>query len=114
MPYILKSKRDEVDTNFSKIKVLEPGEAVYLFYKHFLKLWNSNPRFGQAFSIRMLIERPERDTHVWELSTAMQFKSLTKSEIQNARTMAYEEFKRRFLDTYEDSKISSNGDVGIG
>ena len=111
MPYILKNKRDAVDSTFKSLKVVEPGEAVYLFYKHYVKMWKETPRFSQAFAIRMLIERPERNSVVWDLSKDLMFKSLTKSEIQNARAMAYEEFKRRYLDVYENTKLEENGDV---
>lgn len=111
MPYTKIERRELCDTKFKTMKELEPGDAVYIFYKHFVKLWLETTKFKTAFFIHCLVERPEKDVYIWDLSRDMMFKGLTKSEIQVAREMAVKEFDRRYLSVYEDCKILENGDV---
>ena len=99
MPYILKSRREAVDTFQIPLNEMVDGDFVYMHYKGMVQKWKENPRFQTAFDIKYWVVKEVRNSNDDRYCTQL--------------LMSYDEFKRRYLDPYEQSKIENpeNGDV---
>lgn len=98
MPYIKQELREELKTREPKTY----GELVYVIYKEYVARWLANPKFDTAFLIK--------SDSAFAYNLVADF---TSHQVFTAQEMAYDEFKRRYLDPYEDRKWFENGDVVI-
>lgn len=116
MPYI--SSENKKELCFRKVKT--PGELNYMMtlcIKDYVNKYglSYNTCFEVKKAMRRLENRLERDGHelvdiICSIQTT-EDSELTHEEFSVTAAMAYDEFRRRVVDPYEDSKINQNGDV---
>lgn len=116
MPYVDSNTRKELYIR----NVRTPGELNYMMTMCILKYVEKyGMSYNTAFEVKKAMRRVEnggtRDGHelveaIYAIKTT-EDSELTHEEFQISAAMAYDEFRRRAVDPYEDSKILQNGDV---
>ena len=111
MPYTQPERRKIVDE-----WIPQAGDLVYCHYKRILEVWHKKPCFNTAYLIKKSASGGSYVPEELELLKPLNeplppaLEGL-KVDRNVCYRMAYDEFKRRILDPYEDKKIQENGDV---
>jgi hypothetical protein len=110
MPYILKTRRPDLDKDYTKAS--EPGDLAYVFSRFFYKIWIKNPRWTTYHSLECLILQPDRNEEYIKMVNRLSMSThFTQVDIKVAARVSLNELFWRCVRKYEDGKKVANGDV---
>lgn len=105
MPYTIKERRQAMLDG--TLKDIKAGDIVFYFYHHMVQQWKEKQSFETAYYIRS-----ESNEYFGAYDILKKFpQSAINYNVDTCFYMAWDEFRRRFLDPYEDQKKIENGDV---
>lgn len=102
MPYILKTRAEEIVNNPEK--ATQPGDWNFLYSNHFARILKTKGISYDTFHyLSSLVERPELDQELYATHLGL-INHVKKTDLLIARTEAMAEVRRRFVGQYEDLK----------
>lgn len=112
MPYLLESRKALLKED--PTKATEPGDFNYLFTLAYLEEWlkPGNQRYATIHRIKMdAISGPCSEISGNVSSILFKNPEFGIRHISTAKAAAYDEFRRRVVDPYEEYCITKNGDL---
>jgi hypothetical protein len=114
MPYLPLDRKQEL--NADPIKATEPGDFNYLFTMDYLREWLT-PGKDRYFTIDEIVGASRSFDHRITKKTEDMLISLLPDAVNKyatigkAKKAAFDEFRRRVVDPYEEYCIAKNGDI---
>lgn len=111
MPYLIQERKDQLDKEEYGHNLNE-GDVNYLYTKFYITKWLEEQSYKTIHYLRKISLYPAFDTEFNQLNHLIkQHTTLTATDLEVARDLAFYEFMRRIGNNYENGKIAKNGDV---
>lgn len=110
MPYCGKEKEEQIKKDVEKVVTVGDMNLAYTVHI-IIPMWIKEQQYKTIHAIRAVLSGKTNDQVCRMIDYQLRHKGFTQTDVETARSNAYDEFWRRVGQFYEDECIRKNGDV---